>query len=425
MPDRDMSMQAARGVSRLIQRVDHALHIDFCPNLNRYVYWLRHPLVAIAVAALAALVCGIWVNPLGLLVSGILIVLGVLGTLWPRYAASGLEGELSFLSPRIRIGEPVVVRLRVSNRRWFPVWGLSLRRGMVRSQDPGQGVAVACLPGRSTIELDWTFVPGERGVYPFQMPRLDTGFPFGLLHAEAPITVLSELVVWPRSVSLDTLPDAVEIQLREQRFTDRRVGDSGDLLGTRTYRAGDSLRRIHWAQTARHGRLIVTERQAPSSCAVSLTVDVSAHAHHSCGEVCTLETTLSVAASIIETLHRHHASIDCCIGSDRYSIGESQRDLHRALDALARVPRHGAECPALRELSRSGAVRVATALTITGDVQGALNGAYGRDRVVLVSNTDHSHALFPVPGSSWLILNAAEALEECLPSQWRSACLAH
>ncbi len=414
----------ATPASRAVDALHRMLATDFCPGLNQYFYWMKNPLTALVAAILVSLICGILVNPLALMVSGLLMVLGVLGCVWPWLSASGLEGEVSFLSQRVRIGEAVVVRLRIHNRRRLPVWGLSLRRGIVRSDDPRAGVALAWIPGRSTVDVDWTFVPGERGVYPYEKPRLDTGFPFGLFHSEASIKVLTELVVWPQSVALDTLPDAVEIELREQRFTDRRVGDQGDLLGTRPYRPGDSLRRVHWGQTARHGRLIVTERQAPSSCAVSLTVDIAAQSHRTCGARCTLETTLSIAASMIETLHRNHAFIDCRIGAERFSIGESRRELHRALDALARVPRHGAECPAVREQPRSSNVRIASAFTVTGDFQAVMAGAFGREKVLLVADAARLDSQPAVLPASWLTLGPEEAIDECLPARWRNACLA-
>jgi uncharacterized protein (DUF58 family) len=408
----------------LISASHGMLHHDFCPAANRYVYWLRHPLACLAVAAAVAGICGALVNPSALVLLAVLAGITALGLVWPAVAVRGLECDLSFSLPRVRIGEAVTVRLTIHNRSPWPVWGLSLRQGFARGENPEDGVALARIAGWSRTELDWTFVPRERGVFPFSAPHLDTGFPFGLLHATAPVRVFSELLVWPRSVALDAMPDAVESQSRENQLADRRTGDLGDLLGTRSFRAGDSLRRVHWRQTARHGRLIVTERQSPSSCAVHLTVDIANSSHRSCGAACTLETTLSLAASVIESLHRGHAYVECVVGDKRFGIGESQAELRQALDALARVPRHGAECPALKPRSSAGPVRHLTSLRITGDVAANTLGKTLRERLLIVSSPaaagDPQRAVLE---TSWLEVTSNECLEAVLPERWRRACL--
>jgi hypothetical protein len=253
-----------RRLVRMLERAHAVLSHDFCPSMNGWVYWMKHPLASIWAAATVALICGIWVNPYALLLLAALAGIAGLGVAWPWIAARGISGRVSFPQPRVRAGERALVRIEIHNRLPWPVWGLSLRRGFVRGSDAHEGIALARVNGFSTVQLEWSFVPEHRGVYPFQEPRLDTGFPFGLFHATAAVDVVGELIVWPRSVALDALPDAMEIHSREDRLADRRVGDCGDMIGTRPFRPGDSLRRVHWRQTARHGRLIVTERQAPA-----------------------------------------------------------------------------------------------------------------------------------------------------------------
>jgi uncharacterized protein (DUF58 family) len=62
-------------------------------------------------------------------------------------------------------------------------------------------------------------------------------------------------------------------------MSDRTAGETGDLLGTRLFRAGDSLRRVHWVQTARQQQLVVTERQSPAGSVVRVCVDTAAESY--------------------------------------------------------------------------------------------------------------------------------------------------
>ncbi len=52
-----------------------------------------------------------------------------------------------------------------------------------------------------------------------------------------------------------------------------RAGSGGDLFGVREYRPGDSLRRIHWRSTARHGELVVREFEPPGLQSVGIYCD--------------------------------------------------------------------------------------------------------------------------------------------------------
>lgn len=419
-------------LGRLLSLVHHALHADFCPDANPWVHWMKHPLACLGVAAAIALACGLLVNSGAFAVFGLLAAVGLLGALWPRIAAAGLRCEVEFGRNRARPGEVVPVLLRIENRRPWPVWGLSLRRGFVDGTGAAQGIALARVGGWSRSEYQWDFRPEQRGTFPFEAPQVDTGFPFGLLHCFAPVTVRGELLVWPASVRLDGMPDAAEIQTREERFADRRIGDAGDILGTRPFREGDALRRVHWRQTARYGRLIVTERQAPAACAMRLIVDASASSHTGNKGQATLESVLSTAASILEGLHRQHASVDLVLGTETFLVGAAASDLRRALDALARVPvagiadhsLHGAPCTLDRR------TRLVTSMTITTDCAFARHLAHrhggSRERYVLVHGGDcrHQHG-HPVAGCdchSWLDLSANEHLDEVLPGRWRRSC---
>lgn len=175
---------------------------------------------------------------------------------------------------------------------------------------------LARVAGWATTEFEWSFIPRCRGEYPSQPPRLVTGFPFGLRHASRPVTVEQPLLVWPQIVPLETLLDAAETRPSDDFCSDHRVGDSGDMTGTRPFRDGDSLRRVHWAQTARHGRMIVCERQAPAQSAIRVEFDSDQHLHRGSGGNSTLEWSIRLAASICAAYHRENAHVECCFGHE-------------------------------------------------------------------------------------------------------------
>jgi uncharacterized protein (DUF58 family) len=413
-----------------LDRLHRALNHDFCPWANRWVYWLKHPLASVGLACVVAAACGLFVNPYAFVLLGVLVGVTLLGVFWPLAAVRGLRCEAEFLSSRCRAGEAVTVRLRIRNRWPWPTWGLSMRQGFADPDDPSSGISFARIGGWTETEFEWTFRPHRRGVFPIGTAQIDTGFPFGLVHARTVVSMRNQLIVWPRSITLDAMPDAVEIHSREESFAERRVGDCGDILGTRPFRQGDSLRRVHWGQTARCGRLVVAERQAPAMCAVLLQVDVDLESHRVDASTSTLETTLSTAASILESLHRQHAYVEVRLGDSRHPVGPSFNQLRQVLDAMARIPVTG-EPHASGECLFDHPSRMLTTINVTTNVAFSRHmehqhGRSGQRYVVVRSPSDNGTKHLPVVDGcdcrAWVELETDKSWESSLSRQWREAC---
>ncbi|MFV0446617.1 MAG: DUF58 domain-containing protein [Planctomycetaceae bacterium] len=389
----------------------HALlHHDFCPWANRWVYWMKHPLCSLALALAASVTCGLLVNPNVLIVSGVIASAIALGVVWPRIVMRGVTGDIMIERRRCYELEPVSVRLRITNRWPWPAWGLYVDGGFFDDTQPV--LALSRVSGWSTCEFDWTFVPHRRGVYPHTPPAIATRFPFGLAAVSTPLGVAGRLIVWPETCRLTTLPDAVEADFREDRLTDRQAGEQGDLLGTRDFRRGDSLRRVHWAQTARQGRLIVCEKQASSRCALRIFVDLERVHHTGAGTAeSTLEATLRTVASICVSLHERHATVECWLGSSRFDIGTNYDSLRMFLDALAGVPAEGVEGGWPIQSFREDVWTVA----VTTDVGRSVPDRNAIPRAITIGTAQQSEA-------SWVHLTTEADWKTVLPARWRRAC---
>jgi uncharacterized protein (DUF58 family) len=83
-------------------------------------------------------------------------------------------------------------------------------------------------------------------------------------------------------------------------LTDRhaaRTGASSEVIGTREYRSGDSLRQVHWRSTARAGKLVVKEFADQDQLTMAVVLDLSAGGNLGTGKFSTFETALRLAAS--------------------------------------------------------------------------------------------------------------------------------
>lgn len=280
------------------------LDYDFCPSANRYVYWLKNPLAQLSIGAIGSLAIGIWVVPQAYVALGGLLGVIVLGIAWPWLATASFGARLRFDRARAEEGHKVVAVLEIENLQPWPIWGLLLQGGLrrelpVESADLNRGeLALECVPGWSKTEFRYEFQPDCRGEYPLSPPRIETEFPFGLWRAGRPIEVEQRLLVTPWTMQLAPAPAREGGNWSLGHFSPRQSGKDGEVLGSRPFRDGDSMRHVHWPQTARYDRLIVCERQRSQSAGIEIVLDLDPEIQAGSGSQGTAEWIIRIGASL-------------------------------------------------------------------------------------------------------------------------------
>jgi uncharacterized protein (DUF58 family) len=89
---------------------------------------------------------------------------------------------------------------------------------------------------------------------------VESSDPAGLFRCRRTSADSEVALVLPRFTSLTRRAQAREL---EASVAAPRAGSGTELFGVREYRPGDSLRRIHWRSSARHGELVVREYEPP------------------------------------------------------------------------------------------------------------------------------------------------------------------
>jgi uncharacterized protein (DUF58 family) len=313
--------------------VSNALSRDIWPGGERWLRRLRHPAACLTVALVAAGLCAWFAKPVAVVACAALLTLLLLGSAWPGISLRGLSARLDFRQPRVTEGQSVRVELTVTNRWPWPAWGVFAEADL----GTVERAALPRIPGWSTSTFTWECTPRCRGCHPGSPPRLVTGFPFGLRTAARPVTVDRPLLVWPLTVSLDTLLDAAATRPADDLVASSRAGESGDASGTRPFRPGDSLRRVHWPLTARTGTMVVSERQAPVLSAVRVEFDSDPALHTGTGPDGSLEEALRIVASIALAYQRANAHVELCHGHHTITVEPGEPGRRRLLDALARL----------------------------------------------------------------------------------------
>jgi uncharacterized protein (DUF58 family) len=199
---------------------------------------------------------------------------------------------------------------------------------------------VECEPGRPVrVRLEVT--AERRGRY--RLPGLMAGRtdPLGLFCAARVQQPERFALVYPPFYEIDEFP--VPVGRRHQPGgipLASSVGDSIEFIGTREYRPGDPLRRIHWRSWARRGKPVVKEHQEEYFSRIALVLDTFVPGRVRRGDRDGFEAAVSVLASLADHLARSEEVVDVLIaGPEVYEVtaGRSLGSLENVLRVLACV----------------------------------------------------------------------------------------
>jgi uncharacterized protein (DUF58 family) len=195
---------------------------------------------------------------------------------------------------RVAAGGVARVELAVTNQGARP-------SPILAAQDPFDGgrrwarFLIAPLDPGEVRWAAYTLPTAKRGVFELGPLELELSDPFGLARVTTIGSPVSTLTVHPRVDPIRSryLPVEADPDVRVPLPVLGRVGD--EFYGLREYRAGDDLRRVHWASTARADELMIRQPENLLQGRLTVAVDLRAAVHDSS----TLEAALSAAASVV------------------------------------------------------------------------------------------------------------------------------
>jgi len=149
---------------------------------------------------------------------------------------------------------------RPQGQEWLRIPDRRLRRVPVQAPPPGilQGMAYfAFLPPKSELAADLELNFERRGCYREDSFGLATRFPFAFLTKTRHVSLMREVLVYPRVEPTDELFEILPLVRGEWESFMR--GRGADLYRIREYMPEDSARHVDWKATAKSGSLKVRE----------------------------------------------------------------------------------------------------------------------------------------------------------------------
>lgn len=181
----------------------------------------------------------------------------------------------------------------------------------------------------------------RRGIFRLAGFRVETSFPFGLIHARTGWPEERSLVVYPRFTRLTRLEVGLSRRYQPGGVAMASVvGDAFEYLGNREYRYGDNLRDIDWRATARLNAPIVREYREEYFLRVAVVLDTHVPPEAGTPAREAFEQAVSLAAAVSDYMARQDYLVDLfAAGPNLYHLtaGRSLAYLDQILDILAAV----------------------------------------------------------------------------------------
>jgi uncharacterized protein (DUF58 family) len=295
--------------------------------------------------------------------SNVLVRLG-LSDLEAGYAVSQLHGHVG---DKMR----VTYTLRNSSRLpkpWLEVHNPTTLPGGL----PGRAIT---LGGRS--ERSWLIRAPltRRGHFRIEPLHIRTGDPFGFFEASATVGQGISVVVYPRLEALPAwrLPSA---SLEGSHASPERTLQTTPLATTvRPYAPGDSMNRIHWRSTARHGDIQVKEFDLEQTADAWIILDLQRGIGAGRGDESTTEAAVRVAASIADKAINEKRAVGMTVNAGRMAFLPADRGgrQHQKIMALLAAVDADASSPLVEAIIASvGRLRRGmTAVVVTPSVDPA------------------------------------------------------
>ncbi|HTL10976.1 MAG TPA: DUF58 domain-containing protein [Bdellovibrionota bacterium] len=198
----------------------------------------------------------------------------------------------------------VNLTLTLKNRGALPIHAVGATVAFEGTEGPRARVRVDEVPAGDETKVQVQFkADGGMGSHWAGPWTLEISDPLGLWEFEATDGRRKRIDVLPEPLvgGPEELPPSLDsVQPGENESP--RLGDSQVFAGLREYRAGDSIRRIHWRRSVRVGELLVKEFERAISTEVTLFLDMDGRRHAGRGARSTWECAKDFAAALVRSL---------------------------------------------------------------------------------------------------------------------------
>jgi uncharacterized protein (DUF58 family) len=266
----------------------------------------------------------------------VLVLLLAVAYIWSRLLARKLRVTRESPQGSFMMGEPFEETFTVKNESGLRLPYCEVRDGTkLPGYAPGRAFALAA---GGTVTWTARGMFNLRGVHHFGPLEARLGDPFGLFPRRIRVAPENEVVVYPAiHALLHSVPQWSGNGVAEAH-RGQPVDVPPDVSTIRDYAPTDGLSRIHWASTARTGRLISRTFDTGQSADLLIVLDLERGVHAGTGIESSIEYAISITASVLHGAIRRGQAVGLVTNSrnaTNFGAGRGEVQRLRLLDFLA------------------------------------------------------------------------------------------
>jgi uncharacterized protein (DUF58 family) len=254
---------------------------------------------------------------------------------WPRLVIRGMTFTRHLNPGTPTVGESFEEAIEVRRKGWVPAPWVEIRDlSQIPDYQPGRVISLS----GEVVKWKSRGVYRRRGWMAFGPTSLRVREPFGLFDKELKLTQRTSVLVYPRVRPIPDLLTPSAQQVGNSPSFGAWADYPPETGGVRDYTTGDSFGRIHWALSARHGRLMSKTFEQPLTTDLWILLDLDRNVHSGEGEESTVEYAVSLAASMASQVHSRGRQVGLIANDSKGTILEPHRAVRQdrlILDYLA------------------------------------------------------------------------------------------
>jgi uncharacterized protein (DUF58 family) len=212
-----------------------------------------------------------------------------------RVILGSREARLGAGVPGISEDDDLEIGIIVGNKSRIPKHHLRIAE-LCPLEEPGKEARAFFLMGlssRAVVRVAYHVKCYRRGEFAFPPVAVESSGPFGIVKLRQEFPAPLSVLVYPACHRLKRLPFSGNIGSNGGTRLKARAGTL--FYGSREYQRGDSLRHIHWRNSARRNTLMVKEFEESVRSSLAITFDATSNWGR--GKESTLEYAVKIAAS--------------------------------------------------------------------------------------------------------------------------------
>ena len=233
-------------------------------------------------------------------------------------------------------GQSFDIRIWATNKGFFSKSRIDIRDWSTLTGN--SQVTPIVLGSRQTRSWLVNTVCTRRGSYTLGPLEAHSEDLFGFFYRTKLLETQREIVVYPKIVELPSINNLVTHFVDDGTKSKKTHSSTPQATSIRQYEFGDTVNRIHWPMTAKHGELMSKEFDVNFASESWIALDLQATVHTIDGLHSTDETAATVAISLAKRLMHLGTSVGILSQSNtanEIALGRGQQHLIRMLEALA------------------------------------------------------------------------------------------